>query len=171
MTTSRYGHAGSRPSSSPAGSSTGGSWSVAGSWGSGARNGGTMEFTPNQIWPPSSAGPYGPPTSKASSTASSVRPGGSTASTSSMPRPATNPAPGIPRGSTVLMRPMSSSNRWSDGPALSVREGESIRKATLLVLQAPLPPALRPPRAPEAPQRRRMRYLEANRGDVSDPDL
>ena len=62
MTTSRYGHAGSWPSSSPAGSSTGGSWSVAGS--GGARPGmvGRWNFTPNQIWPPSSAGPYGPPT-------------------------------------------------------------------------------------------------------------
>ena len=62
--------------------------------------------------------------------ASSVRPGGSSTSTSSMPRLAaklTPGMPGVPRESTVLMRPMVSPNGWNDGPTLSVRRGEHSR--------------------------------------------
>ena len=60
-----------------------------------------------------------------------------------------------------------SPNRWNDGPTLRIRGRECQRSA----LQAQLPPLLHPERAAEPRQRRRQRYLDSNRGDVSDPDL
>ena len=66
---------------------------------------------------------------------------------------------------------MANPNRWNDGPTLSIREGESVREATLRVLDAPRPPVLHPERAAERPEQQRQRYLDSSRRDVSDPDL
>ena len=74
----------------------------------------------------------------------------------------------FPPGTQVYQRPPAPVNRWNDGPTLSVREGESVREATLRALQAPLPPDLYPGRPREDPTGRRTRYLRSNRSDVSD---
>ena len=74
----------------------------------------------------------------------------------------------FPPGTQVYQRTPAPVNRWNDGPTLSVREGESVREATLRALQAPLPPDLHPGRPREDPTGRRTRYLRSNRSDVSD---
>ena len=166
MNTSRFGV----DNSSAASSVTYGSWSVAGS--GGAYRHDMAAAVLESARPPSFSPPgsYAPGLSSPPSSApASLRPGGT--STSSMPIMRPKPAPGIPPGSTVLMRPMANPNRWNDGPTLSIREGESERTAALRALQAPLPPALHPERAHEDPRQRRERYQTASRREVSDPDL
>ena len=150
---------------SAASSATYGSWSVAGS-GDGYR----ADLAAGVLGPgrPLSSSPPGP-SPPPSSAPSSLRPGGT--STSSMPVMRPRPSPAIPPGSTVLMRPMASPNRWNDGPSMSIREGETERTAGLRALQAPLPPVLHPGRPSEDPQQRRQRYQTSARREVSDPDL
>lgn len=59
-------------------------------------------------------------------------------------------------------------NRWNDGPTLSIREGESVREATLRALQEPLPPGLHAGSRREDPTSRRTRYLRSSSLQVSD---
>ena len=74
----------------------------------------------------------------------------------------------FPPGTQFYQRTLAPVNRWNDGPTLSVREGESVREATLRALQAPLPPDLHPGRPREGPTGHRTRYLRSNRSEVSD---
>ena len=122
------------------------------------------------------AGSYrGPPlsTPSASSMAPVMRPMGSVEGSSSSsaswgPTRSSLRRTVFPPGTQVYQRSPAPVNRWNDGPTLSVREGESVREATLRVLQAPLPPDLHPGRPREDPTGRRTRYLRSNRSDVSD---
>ena len=122
------------------------------------------------------AGGYnGPPSStpSASSAAPVVRPtdsleGSSSSSASWGPTRSSLRRTVFPPGTQVYQRTPAPVNRWNDGPTLSVREGESVREATLRALQAPLPPDLHPGRPRENPTGRRTRYLRSNRSDVSD---
>eukprot|EP00435_Cladocopium_sp_Y103_P074332 s9_g48.t1 len=77
----------------------------------------------------------------------------------------------IPPGSAVIAKANPAPvTRWSEGPTLSIREGETERMATLRVLGAPGPPTLGR-RQEERPERKRERYLTSNRSNVSDDEL
>eukprot|EP00435_Cladocopium_sp_Y103_P043732 s1438_g12.t1 len=77
----------------------------------------------------------------------------------------------IPSGSAVIAKANPAPiTRWSEGPTLSIREGETERMATLRVLRAPGPPTLGR-RREERPEEKRERYLRSNRSNVSDDEL
>ena len=127
-------------------------------------------------WTVAGSGGYsGPPSSapSASSVAPVVRPtdsldGSSSSSARWGPTRNSLRRTVFPPGTQVHQRTPAPVNRWNDGPTLSVREGESVREATLRALQAPLPPDLHPGRPREDPTGRRTRYLRSNRFEVSD---
>eukprot|EP00435_Cladocopium_sp_Y103_P010596 s4102_g2.t1 len=77
----------------------------------------------------------------------------------------------IPSGSAVIAKANPAPiTRWSEGPTLSIREGETERMATLRVLGAPGPPVLGR-RPEERPEEKRERYLLSSRSNASDDEL
>eukprot|EP00435_Cladocopium_sp_Y103_P014129 s4102_g3.t1 len=174
INTSRFGSA-----------SSDGSWSVAGS-GAMAR---AEEWKPRSEQPPWRPTPdqppwrpepnppsWGPISSSTSSRMSSSMVSSPTehsgrASSGAKPGRPAGYAGSIPSGSAVIAKANPAPvTRWSEGPTLSIREGETERMATLRVLGAPGPPTLGR-RQEERPEEKRERYLRSSRSNVSDDEL
>ena len=180
INTSRFG------SGAPMSGTSDGSWSVAGSGTGLVPKAAAWRPSSNQppwgpesnppSWRPESNPPSWRPTSSSSSSLPSSsmasspmgNPGG--AASSSRPTRPMGYAGGIPPGSVVVAKTGATRpTRWSEGPTLSIREGETERMATLRVLGAPMPPDLG--RREEDPEHRRQRYLQSSRAEVSDEEL